>query len=205
MSHVVSIFLLLHKIRTSNSAAGISFKTQVLYALVFLTRYLDLFYKFYSIYNTVMKILFISTSLYTLYLMRQKLRAEKNDDLDTFPAHYLVLGAAVLAIVLPADFKYTVSMILWTFSLWLESFAIIPQLYMLQRTGEAENLTVHYIFALGLYRAFYVLNWIYRYLFDDWFNLISTITGILQTAIYSDFFYVYYKQVMHGKKFELPQ
>lgn len=205
MSHVVSILLLLHKIRTSNSAAGISFKTQILYALVFITRYIDLFYKFYSIYNTVMKILFISTSLYTLYLMRQKLRAEKNNNLDTFPAHYLVAGSLSLAIVLPAEFKYNIGTILWTFSLWLESFAIIPQLYMLQRTGEAENLTVHYIFALGLYRAFYVLNWIYRYWVDDWFSLISTITGVLQTAIYSDFFYVYYKQVMQGKKFELPQ
>ena len=205
MSHVVSIFLLLHKIRTSNSVAGISFKTQALYALVFVTRYLDLFYKFHSVYNTAMKILFISTSLYTLYLMRLKLRAEKNDGLDTFKVEYLLGGSFALSLLMPSEFSYKISTILWTFSLWLESVAILPQLFMLQQTGQAESLTVHYIFALGLYRAFYILNWIYRYWFEGWFSLVSFLTGIIQTAVYSDFFYVYYKQVMKGKKFELPQ
>ena len=35
--------------------------------------------------------------------------------------------------------------------------------------------------------------------------MISLITGLIQTAVYSDFFYIYYKNVMKGKKFELPQ
>ncbi|CDO52387.1 hypothetical protein DV451_000933 [Geotrichum candidum] len=205
MSHVVSILILLQKIRTSNAVAGISFKTQALYALVFLTRYLDLFYKFHSVYNSLMKVFFIATSIYTLHLMRNKPRAQTAASLDTFPVQYILAGSAVLAIALPSGFKYTPTVILWTFSLWLESVAILPQLFMLQRTGEAENLTVHYIFALGLYRGFYVLNWIYRYWVDDWFSMISLITGLIQTAVYSDFFYIYYKNVMKGKKFELPQ
>jgi ER lumen protein retaining receptor len=205
LSHVVSILILLQKIRTSNAVAGISFKTQALYALVFVTRYLDLFYKFHSLYNSLMKVLFITTSIYTLHLMRNKLRAEKAASLDTFPVQYILAGSAVLAIVFPSEFRYTPTVILWTFSLWLESVAILPQLFMLQRTGTAENLTVHYIFALGLYRGFYVLNWIYRYWVEDWFSLVSFVTGLIQTAVYSDFFYIYYKNVMKGKKFELPQ
>lgn len=36
--------------------AGISGKSQILFALVFTTRYLDLFTTFISIYNTVMKV-----------------------------------------------------------------------------------------------------------------------------------------------------
>ena len=36
-------------------------------------------------------------------------------------------------------------------------------MFLLQRTGEAETITTHYIFALGAYRALYILNWIYRY------------------------------------------
>lgn len=35
---------------------GISGKSQILFALVFTTRYLDLFTNFISIYNTVMKV-----------------------------------------------------------------------------------------------------------------------------------------------------
>lgn len=52
--------------------------------------------------------------------------------------------------------------ILWAFSIYLEAVAILPQLFMLQRTGEAETITTHYLFALGAYRALYVPNWIYR-------------------------------------------
>lgn len=52
---------------------------------------------------------------------------------------------------------------LWAFSIWLESVAILPQLFMLQRTGEAETITTHYLFALGAYRALYIPNWIWRY------------------------------------------
>lgn len=52
--------------------------------------------------------------------------------------------------------------ILWSFSIFLESVAILPQLFMLSRTGEAETITTHYLFALGAYRALYIPNWVYR-------------------------------------------
>lgn len=54
---------------------GISFKTQVLYVVVFLTRYLDLFLgDWISIYNTTMKLFFIGSSAYILYLMKVRFR-----------------------------------------------------------------------------------------------------------------------------------
>ena len=40
---------------------------------------------------------------------------------------------------------------------------IIFQLFMVSKTGEAESITSHYLFALGSYRALYIVNWIYRY------------------------------------------
>ena len=60
--------------------------------------------------------------------------------------------------------------ILWTFSIYLESVAILPQLFMVQKTGEAESITSHYLFALGIYRFLYILNWIYRYYVEGKFN-----------------------------------
>lgn len=76
----------------------------------------------------------------------------------------------------------------------MESVAILPQLFMLQRTGEAETITTHYIFALGAYRALYIFNWIYRYYFEENYKVdwIASVAGLLQTALYSDFFYIYY-------------
>jgi len=56
----------------------------------------------------------------------------------------------VLAVLVNAQF--TVLEVFWTFSIYLEAVAILPQLFMLQRRGEAETITAHYLFALGLYR-----------------------------------------------------
>ena len=81
---------------------------------------------------------------------------------------------------------------LWAFSIWLESVAILPQLFMVQRTGTAETITTHYIFALGAYRALYIPNWIYRYFTSKFWDPLSVIAGIIQTILYSDFFYIYY-------------
>jgi ER lumen protein retaining receptor len=123
---------------------------------------------------------------------------------DTFRVQYLLGAAAALALIFP--YHYTPSEILWAFSIWLESVAILPQLFMLQRTGEAETITANYLFALGIYRALYIPNWIYRYIAEpkhkvDW---IAIVAGIIQTILYSDFFYIYYNKVLKGKKFKLP-
>jgi ER lumen protein retaining receptor len=149
-----------------------------------------------------MKIIFIGASAYTIYLMMNDYRPTHDPNIDTFKVQYLVGGAAVLALLFP--YKWTFQEILWTFSIWLESVAILPQLFMVQRTGEAETITTHYLFALGFYRMLYIPNWIYRYLTQGYVDAISTIAGIVQTILYSDFFYIYWSKVMKGKKFELP-
>jgi len=136
--------------------------------------------------------------------MTTKYRPTSDPNLDTFRVQYLLIGAAFLAIIYP--YEYTPSEILWTFSIWLESVAILPQLFMLQRTGEAETITVHYLAALGLYRLLYIPNWLWRYFMDPkpWFDAIVILAGIVQSVLYSDFFYIYYTKVMKGKKFTLP-
>ena len=96
--------------------------------------------------------------------------------------------------------------ILWTFSIYLESVAILPQLFMLSKTGEAETITSHYLFALGAYRALYLFNWarvdvrynevtfspqVYRYYGESFFDPIAVVAGCVQTVLYADFFYLY--------------
>lgn len=200
--HLASICILLLKIMTSHSANGISFKTQALYAVVFCTRYLDLFIYFVSLYNTVMKILFISTSFYILYLMQYRYRATWQSSLDTFRVEYLLVPCAVLSLLW--NHGYTILRILWCFSIYLEAVAILPQLFQMSRSGEAETITSHYIFALGAYRALYILNWIYRFFVENHFDPIAVVAGIVQTGVYCDFFYIYFTRVLKGKRFVLP-
>jgi hypothetical protein len=95
-------------------------------------------------------------------------------------------------------FLYKHLQILWTFSIYLESVAILPQLFMVSKTGEAETITSHYLFALGSYRALYLLNWIYRYYFEGFFDLIAVVAGVVQTILYCDFFYLYITKGKHG-------
>jgi len=202
VSHLASICILLQKIQSSRSCRGISFKTQAIYVAVFITRYLDLLFRFVSLYNYVMKLVFIGSSVYILYLMKYRYRPTHDPAIDTFRVEYLAGPAFILSLI--ANYEFTVTEILWAFSVYLESVAILPQLFMLQRTGEAETITTHYLAALGAYRALYIPNWIYRYFADGKVDPISVTAGLLQTGLYLDFFYVYFTKVLQGKKFELP-
>lgn len=201
LSHLASIFILLRKIQTSRSCRGISFKTQALYATVFVTRYLDLF-SWVSLYNIVMKVFFIGSSIYILYLMKVRFRPTNDPSIDTFRAEYLIGPAFLLAILF--NYSYSIIEVFWSFSIFLEAVAILPQLFILQRTGEAETITTHYLAALGAYRGLYIPNWIYRYLVEDLVDPISITAGLVQTGLYLDFFYVYFTKVLQGQKFELP-
>lgn len=198
---MASQLILLYSIDRNKSINGLSLNTQILYVVVFVLRYLDVLTTF-SIYLTFMKLFFLGTSIYTVYLMTYKYQKTIRENIDTFPVKFLVGPSALLSLIF--THAYSFREVTWSFSIWLESVAIIPQLYMLQRTGSAENITTHYIFALGIYRALYIPNWAYRYFFEGKFDYIAVFAGILQTVVYSDFFYIYYTKVMQGKSFELP-
>lgn len=62
---------------------------------------------------------------------------------------------------------------------------------MISKTGEAETITTHYLFCLGMYRALYLFNWIWRFYFEGFFDMIAIVAGVVQTILYCDFFYLY--------------
>lgn len=205
MTHLMSILVLLLKIYATKSCSGISLKTQILYATVFLARYLDLFTDFISVYNTVMKLVFIGSSLAIVWCMRfdKAVRRSYDRELDTFRHYFLLGGCFVLALLVHE--KFTVEEVLWAFSIYLEAVAILPQLVLLQRSGNVDNLTVQYVFFLGAYRALYILNWIYRYFTEPHFSRwISCVSGLVQTALYADFFYYYFISWKNNDKLKLP-
>ena len=95
--------------------------------------------------------------------------------------------------------------LMWTFSIYLESVAILPQLVLLQRVQNVDNLSGNYIFLLGSYRGLYILNWIYRYFTEPrYLDYIKWVAGIVQTAIYGDFFYYYIKSWKNNERLKLP-
>lgn len=82
--------------------------------------------------------------------------------------------------------------VLWTFSIILESVCVLPQLLLLRQTTVPTVIDSFYLVTLGSYRAFYLLNWVYRAFTPSKPDLISVIFGIVQTAFYLDFAWVYW-------------
>ncbi|MBZ3872487.1 ER lumen protein-retaining receptor 3 [Sciurus carolinensis] len=189
LSHLLAMILLLGKIWRSKCCTGISGKSQILFALVFTTRYLDLFTNFISIYNTVMKVVFLLCAYVTVYMIYGKFRKTFDIENDTFRLEFLLVPVIGLSFL--ENYSFTPLEILWTFSIYLESVAILPQLFMISKTGEAETITTHYLFFLGLYRALYLANWIRRYQTENFYDQIAVVSGVVQTIFYCDFFYLY--------------
>mmetsp|Transcript_19859 Transcript_19859/g.57051 ORF Transcript_19859/g.57051 Transcript_19859/m.57051 type:complete len:229 (+) Transcript_19859:48-734(+) len=213
MSHVFSIIVLLLRLRVAKNASGISVRTHELFLVVFVTRYLDLFTTFYSLYNSCMKVLYIATTAAIIYMIRfsEPICSTYDKAQDTF-LHwkFAVAPCAVIAFIthlVGSGFsRFDLLELLWTFSIYLESIAILPQLIVLQRYREVENLTGNYIVFMGAYRAFYILNWIYRSYHEPMYqhHFVVYFCGVLQTVLYADFFYYYFKSKQKGGKFTLP-
>ncbi|KAF8564323.1 hypothetical protein P879_11774 [Paragonimus westermani] len=103
--HLLAIFILLKKIWKTRSCAGLSGKSQILFALVFLTRYLDLFLRFISLYNFIMKLFFISSSCLTVYFIYKKFKATYDSNHDTFNIFVLILPSILLSLL--ANYAFT--------------------------------------------------------------------------------------------------
>merc|ERR1712203_1181213 len=168
-------------------------------------RYLDLLLSFISVYNTVMKVVFLTGTFYLIYLMRYKppISQTYERSTDSFQYEIYLLGPCCVLGLISTE-EYTIPEVLWTISIWLESVAIIPQLVLLQQMREVENLTSQFVAAMGAYRALYILNWVYRYFVDDYITWVGWTGGLLQTILYGDFFYYFAKSKWYGNKLVLP-
>lgn len=72
--HLIAVVMLLLKILANKNVIGLSYKTQELYLIVFLTRYSDMIleHKWGSLYFNFMRIIFTFITAYTMYVMRFK-------------------------------------------------------------------------------------------------------------------------------------
>ncbi|KAI1716965.1 ER lumen protein retaining receptor domain-containing protein [Ditylenchus destructor] len=104
LAHLVAIAILLAKIWKTRSCAGISGMSQILSLIVFVCRYIGIFIIIFSAYNTVMKLFFIGSSIATVYLMWIKFKATYDRNHDTCRVEFLVIPAAVVALLINHEF-----------------------------------------------------------------------------------------------------
>ncbi|KAJ5698864.1 hypothetical protein N7462_000869 [Penicillium macrosclerotiorum] len=188
---------------------GVSLLTQILYALVFVTRYLDLFnsntwsfanYGASVIWNACFKLFFLGSAFYTIFVMMKVFPRTRERERAWKLGIYSVIGSLVLAPISiaalePDELSHWFLEFLWAFSIILESVCVLPQLLLLRQTTVPTVIDSYYLVALGSYRAFYILNWLVRgFGAEKHWDPIAFIFGIVQTAFYVDFAWVYYSR-----------
>ncbi|KAF2755446.1 hypothetical protein EJ05DRAFT_467669 [Pseudovirgaria hyperparasitica] len=200
-THATSKLILIWAIHSNRSAEGVSLLTQILYIVVFGTRYLDVFKPhltdWHSKWNFVLKIAYITTSCYIVFLMMRVFARTREREKAWKLGGYSFIGSAVTAPFIYMIFSkfakgHGILEILWTFSEELEAFCILPQLVLLRQTTVPTVIDSFYLVTLGSYRALYILNWIMRYAKEGDVNPVSWIFGIIQVAFYVDFAWVYW-------------
>ncbi|KAK7984996.1 ER lumen protein retaining receptor [Apiospora saccharicola] len=194
-SHLASKCILMYAIHRNRSSEGVSMITQVLYAVVFCARYTDIFHENY-IWNLFFKIFYILSSFYIIAIMRWRYPRTREREI-AWKLGAGVLGGSLLLspfVMMIFESKWSFSGWLVDFSLILESVCVLPQLLLLRQTTVPTVIDSGYILALGSYRALYIVNWIWRGLDknDRSPRATSVIFGIIQTALYVDFAWVYY-------------
>lgn len=71
---------------------------------------------------------------------------------------------------------------------------MLPQLLLLRQTTVPTVIDSFYLLTLGLYRGLYLLNWIVRYKVENFVDPIADVFGVVQTAFYIDFAWVYWSR-----------
>ncbi|CAK7271667.1 hypothetical protein SEPCBS119000_004723 [Sporothrix epigloea] len=195
--HLLSKCILIFSIHRNRSAEGVSLITQVLYAIVFCSRYINVFSET-SAWNLFFKIFYITTSFYIIVVMRWVFPRSRELELAWKMGAGILIGSLLLSpfgmLIFISKYIWSFTMWLWSFSEILESVAVLPQLLLLRQTSVPTVIDSFYLLALGSYRGFYILNWIERAADpnDSNPNVLSTIFGIIQTLLYLDFAWVYW-------------
>jgi ER lumen protein retaining receptor len=215
----------------SQRATGVSIKTLQLYCLVFFFRLTSIMrHEGYLPYDKsgdwlyhmieMAALLFTASALYGCMV---PFRSTYQADMDLFGefkvpagmgAIYLAGPVFVVAVLIhPSLNSDFLSDAAWTYAMYLESTALIPQLYMFQKqaSGVVELLTAHFVAALGFGRLMEFLFWIYSY------HELATKSGsrlpgylalfsqFVQLVLMIDFFWYYYVAVKNATPLVLPQ
>jgi ER lumen protein retaining receptor len=214
----------------SQRATGVSIKTLQLYCLVFFFRLTSITrHEGYLPYDKsgdwLYHVIELAALLFTggaLYGCMMPFKSTYQSDLDRFGefkvppgygALYLAVPVFLIAIFihpnLNADF---VSDTAWTYAMYLESTALIPQLYMFQKqaSGVVELLTAHFVAALGFGRLMEFFFWIYSY--HELANssgsrlpgYLALLSQFIQLVLMVDFFWYYYMAVKNATPLVLP-
>jgi len=205
----LAFFLLLHKVRVQKSVAGISSKTLQCYTLTFVFRLTSTMVKngYLPVDRTgdwVYQGADIASLLLVfqlLYFVHKRYKSTYQAELDSMPIWRMVPGAILLGCLVHGNLNHSPFFDkAWTISLWLDTLAMLPQLWMLvAKGGEVEALTSNYVALIFASRVMAFWFWFTgmpelapR---DGGFNIVGTMivsAHAIQMLLSGDFMYHYF-------------
>lgn len=184
--HLAGVFVLLAILLKNQSCKGISRSTQILYFFVFTCRYLDLVDHSQTAYLVFFKVTYIVTSIIVLGIFAKYSNTYEGGK-DTCSLPVIIMPCVTAALLLAQEFS--VIEVLWSFSQFLEGFAMVPQYIFCYRDRSGQDLGVTtYVLALGGYRVFYACNWIYKKMLMPHYSDVQSWTGgVIEISFFCDY------------------
>lgn len=184
--HLFGLVCLVGTLLRNQSCQGISKGTQLLYCLIYSTRYLDLLDHSQTAYLVFFKITYIVVSIAVLAIFWRFDKSYERQK-DTCSLVVIVVPCALAAVILSSE--YSVMEMLWSFSQFLEGFAMVPQYIFCYRDRGSRDLgVILYVLSLGGYRVFYAANWIYKKVqMPHYRDYESWIGGIIEISFFADY------------------
>mmetsp|Transcript_79394 Transcript_79394/g.246226 ORF Transcript_79394/g.246226 Transcript_79394/m.246226 type:complete len:302 (-) Transcript_79394:94-999(-) len=184
--HLFGVVVLLATLAKNRSCRGLSRSTQILYFLVSITRYIDLVDHSQHAYLVFFKVTYIATSVIALGIFHALDKTYERQK-DTCSLAVILLPCAIAAVLLANEITFME--VLWSFSQFLEGFAMVPQYIFCYRDRGAGDIGVNlYVVSLGSYRMFYAANWIYKKVqMPQYSDFHSWAGGAVNAALFCDF------------------
>lgn len=213
--------LLSLKVHHQKTVAGLSSRTLEMYVVFFLVRltstlfkngYLpqdrsgDFIYQTSDVGSLVMV-------LRLLYVIHKKHKDTYQADADSLPIFKAIPACVVLGVFVHGDLNASpVFDTIWFISLWLDTITMLPQLFLLTKSGgQVECLTSHFVAAMVVSRTCSFSFWFYGYTeiapMDGSANLPGfaiILAHSLQLLLSADFMYYYVKGLASGRGAVLP-
>jgi len=220
LSSIVSPFSFLMvaaKIESSKTVKGVSLKMMECYILIFCCRLVAIlpFEEYLPGDSAWLYQLGEATGFCLagsiVYFCRFRYKATYNPETDTLNNVWLIAPAFALSLILHSNrARFLPCDIAWTFALYLESVAVLCQLFMFLKEGVAQAHTTHFLAAQALAKLISFIFWAFtRSQLSDRRHPIKQYVGnwvvvlqLVQLLVMGDFIYQYLRCVSRGISLE---
>jgi len=218
LSSLLSMFSFLMvamKIESGKSCKGVSLKMMECYVLIFFFRlcaiipyegYLP-FDKSGDWFYQMCEALGFCLAGTIVFFCRGKYAPTYDPDTDTFNHIYLGAAAAAVSLIFHPNLNgFLPTDIAWAFALYLESVAVLCQLFMFMKEGRAQEHTSHFLAAQALAKGMSFIFWASSFseLSDPNHHIKAFVgnwvvcTQLVQLLVMGDFIYHYLRCIQQG-------